>query len=297
MEYKYCYGIGIKKLSNPTKFLKSHSLFCGDSIKYCGISEKHFTNDFNEVLDFFSAENLQSINLNRVDKEDVSKLFKAICDRVVSIDLIYCDCEYSLIEEFVNVKNIEVLHTTQPFKIWNVSKNSCLKNLSLVFHNTRIIDGVENLKNSSIERLVIDTCNAVPSRYIPVQIGSLKVLGDIPGLKSVQVYVVSQNDKVEELLALSKMKDIEEIKLQKGHFTFEQFAWLKSKLEHIKDFGCLYLYKFDDYYDCEAGVIIGKNKPNYYLDKSGTGLDRYIKKYNMLVDKYKSVDIPPDNFR
>lgn len=296
MEYKYCFGLSIKKLNNPTRFLKVHSLYCAESIVHCGLSEKHYTNDISEVLHFFGDTNLVGVDIHNVDKCDVAKIIEVASTNIKILDITYCDFDYSMIEDLVNVESINILHSTTPFRFWNLRNNIKLNSLNVWCHNCKQLECIENLANTSIENLVIRVCDSVPSRYTQTEIGSLKVLADIPNLKNAEVYVVSGSDKVEELLALANLKNIENLKLQKGHFTFEQFAWLKSRLSHIQELKCLYTYKYDDYYNCEAGVIIGKNKPNYYLDKSKKGLDRYISKYNALVQKYKDIDTPPDNY-
>ena len=297
MEYKYCYGLGIKKLNNPSRFFREHCLFCGESIKHCGITEKHFTNNFDEVLQFFYDENLQGVSLSRTAQNEVDQILNVASAKIKHLELVFCNLDYAQIEKLENVETLEIMHTTKPFCFWSVGQNKHLKSLDVVFHNCKQILKLENLANTNIESLKIKTCNPVPSRYNQTEIGSLKVLSLMPKLKFAEVYVVSKNDKVEELLAFATMQNLESLKLQKGHFSFEQFAWLKSRLQHLKDLNCLCSFKFDDYYGVEAGVIIGKNKPNYYLDYSKKGLDRYVNKYNALVESYKNVELPPNNYK
>ena len=89
MEYKYCFGLSIKKLNNPTRFLKVHSLYCAESIVHCGLSEKHYTNDISEVLHFFGDTNLVGVDIHNVDKCDVAKIIEVASTNIKILDKVY----------------------------------------------------------------------------------------------------------------------------------------------------------------------------------------------------------------
>lgn len=296
MKYKYYYGTSKKTLINPHVTFTTYNLVCGDTTNCMMLSDGHFTNDFAEVLEFFNSDDVKAINLSFVDFEDGEKIFDGVKDNVEYIHFSNCDFDYKAIENFVNIKYVTISHNKEVFDLWNLKNNKNLQMLNIVINNCKVFNNIENLENSTVEYLSIKTCKPVPDKYKSIKIGSLKVLEKMPILKQVEIYVVSKNDKLEELVAMAKLKTIETLKLQKGHFTFEQFAWLKSKLEHIKDLNCLYEFKYNKFYDTQAGVIIGKNKPNSYLDYSKKGLDRYIEKYKVLVQNYKNEKLPPNNF-
>ena len=99
--------------------------------------------------------------------------------------------------------------------------------------------------------------------------------------------ILKSDDREKDLLAFSKLTNLEVLNLVKNHFTFKEFAFLKSKLNNTKGIDCVYHLGKDPSNEKVYAIIIGEDKPDLiYLEDED--IQKYQDEYNALIDLYKN---------
>ncbi len=192
--------------------------------------------------------------------------------------------DYIFIEQLKNIEYIDIYWNRKAIKLWDLKQNPNLKKLSIVDSNKLI--NFSGLKGSTLEELIILGCNYCSSFTPKLAVDDFSVFSSLNQLKSLTLALQEKASPSNDLIELSKIKTLEELYLDNG-YTFEQFAWLKSKLPLVKT---LEAYEVLDYDDVDKYKIIGKKMP--IIRKLDRALE-YKKQYDELVEKYKHETNPP----
>jgi hypothetical protein len=116
----------------------------------------------------------------------------------------------------------------------------------------------------------------------------------IKTLKRLSLAIAKTYDIKKTLISLSKLNNLEMLRLQDDAFTFEQFAWLKSKLPNVvgldgtKYFEFLINGEVTGFYS-----VIGKRKPRQIPKEKHTRAEKYQKEFDTLVKQYTKRKTPP----
>ncbi|MFX0548509.1 hypothetical protein ACOAKC_04160 [Hathewaya histolytica] len=102
-----------------------------------------------------------------------------------------------------------------------------------------------------------------------------------------------------DIAVYTKMPNLEILQFPPNFYTTEQIAWLVAKLPNVRGYALRpYIYferKNGD--EFASTLICGKRKPFIYHvdDKQQRRIQRYVLKFNDLVDKYRNdiTIIPP----
>ena len=209
--------------------------------------------------------------------KDVKYLSLFKCNRLESL---------SFIEELTELRGIYIYWNQKATKLFNARKLNNLTMLSIVDANK--LTDFSGLEGSNIEKFKIWGCNFLSSFTPKVVISDFEIFVKMPKLISIDIFPVKNENSRTDLIALSKLTKLEKLLINKKYFTFEQFAWLKSKLPHTT--GIEPLHEWGCYQDETLWTVIGSNKPTI---KKREIADKYERQYYALVEKYQNRENPP----
>lgn len=237
-----------------------------------------------DLISIKKNRNITKISLSGMKQKDFEYVLQYIPDYEIHLDLFKCPdiIDFSPLEQLENIKEIFIYWNRKATKLWNLSKNRKLIKLNMI--NCNKITEFSNLKNSFVEDLSLHGCNYLSSFTPKLVIDDMNNLFDIPNLKILSFSVVKNYDIEKVLLKLSTLKNLRELRFLGNEFTFEQFAWLKSKLPNVQGLegtnGMLY-------------TVIGKGKPKIFSNISEDKINIYKEKYEELVAYYLNIEKPP----
>ena len=181
---------------------------------------------------------------------------------------------------------VQFYWNTKQETLWDVKKNRKLKSFHMTdFYN---VTDFSALRGSSIETLELFGCNGASSFVSKLHIDDLSFILDMPHLRALRLDIIKDESSEYYLKLLARCQELELFSTSDSFFTFQQFAWLKAHLPNVKEgLNCVEKYG-DDWYG-----IIGRRTPKTLTDFTKT--EKYQKRYDALVEKYKFRDTPPSD--
>ena len=290
MQTKYKYSLKNKIVRNPLAIIKSLSIFLNKEKSL--FNEHKYVDSLEEIIDVLKNNQCKSIELNYLQKEDIEQIINVCKDYVEYIDLFYCSCDLSILKDCHNLKNVKCSGLENFTSLWDMTSN---KNLStLIIRDCNELNDISNIKESSIENLEILKGYKTIPETLDININDFSIFLKCPKLKNLSLFINENENKEKDLLDLSLLTNLEKLHLPKSYFSFNQFAWLKSKLSNTKNLDSIYHIAKDPANEKIYAVIIGKDKPDFIYD-DGSDFISFINEYKSLIDKYKNQDFPPKN--
>ena len=194
--------------------------------------------------------------------------------------------DLSFIEELTELRGVYIYWNQKATKLFDARRLPKLTVLSIEEANK--LTDFSGLESSNIENLKIWGCNFLGSFTPKTVIADFEIFAKMPKLKFLNLVPVKNEDSRADLLALSKLTALEKFHILEGYFTFEQFAWLKSKLPHTA--GIEPLREWENWENETVWSIIGRKKPTV---KKRETADEYEAHFYALVSKYKTHKNPP----
>ena len=278
----YKYVISKKIVREPLRIVNKMILSCSN--------EKSFLHNFNEtssledILNLLKENNCEYVELIEVSQLVFEEIINTSSSFVECIDLFNCNLELSSLEKCEKLKTIDIFHNQKMELIWNLCKN---KNLSrLTINDCENIKDINGIINSSLVELVIKKGFKTVPDVLKISISDFNVFSSLSNLKKLTLFVSENEDKEKDLLALSKLTQLESLYLPREYFTFEEFAWLKSKLKDTKNIDCIYYLAKDPANEKVVAMIIGKGEPAWLYD-DGSDYKEYHDRYAEHIKKLK----------
>lgn len=187
------------------------------------------------------------------------------------------------LERCSQLESIQFDWNTKQETLWNVKKNTKLKHLELM--ECYKVSDISALRGSSIEDLRLFGCNGLSSFVSKMRIKDLSVILDMPNLRHLWIDIIKDEPSEYYLNLFAKCTDLLTFSTPHSFFTFQQFAWLKAKLPRVNR-GLEGVTQVTDFF-----TVIGKRMPSVLKDKAKA--DKYQKRYDALVEKYRSREVPP----
>lgn len=193
--------------------------------------------------------------------------------------------DFNSLEKCLELEAVQFYWNTKQESLWDVKKNTNLKS----FHMTDCykVSDYSALRGSSVETLELFGCNGASSFVSKLHIDDLSFILDMPRLRVLRLDIVKDEQSEYYLNLFAKCAGLEVFSNPDSFFTFQQYAWLRAHLPGVKN-GLECVEKFGDWYS-----IIGRRTPKTLTDISKT--EKYQKRYDALVEKYKYRDEPPSD--
>ena len=230
-----------------------------------------------------------AVELNGLRPEHIADIMPYLKD-VKYLSLFKCNRldDLSFIEELTELRGIYIYWNQKATKLFDAKKLPYLTQLSIEDANK--LTDFSGLEGSNIENLKIWGCNFLGSFTPKTVIADFEIFTKMPKLKVLNLVPVKNEDSLADLLALSKLTTLEKFRILEGYFTFEQFAWLKSKLPHTA--GIEPLHEWENWENETVWSVIGRKKPTV---KKRETADEYEEHFYALVAKYQTRENPPSD--
>lgn len=242
---------------------------------------------------YLNYEKPANLILNCDTQQQLDYLIDCVSNIAVKVELLLKNTCFDLtcLERLKVLKEIYLRSNSKVTKLWDVRQNKNLKYFSLVNYN-RVAD-FSCFENSSIECLQLFGCNHLSSFKSKLHIERFDFLLKMSKLRRLHIDIVKDNPDEYNLNILSQLQNLEKLYIPDTFFTFNQFAWLSSKLPNVKEGLACYFHfeKDEDVGSDEFYSIIGKNTPKHL--KNNQRAREYFQRYETLIRQYKTRSDPP----
>lgn len=236
-------------------------------------------NEIDRISEFDSFENIMISGLRQdtfeyfVDTQ--AHKFKAIMfwkNKLVE--------DWSILGTLKQIEFIGYFHNQRITKLWDMSENVNLKGLFISdFTRLHSLDGIETAP--TLERFTFQDAvwnSSVIEVLEPLTKTKIKEFSF--GAKSIT------NDNVE---VYTRIPNLEILNFRSNMYSTEELAWLVAQLPNVSGYSLRPYIKFDRKDNEMKDILIcGKRKPFLYSTKDKDKIDKYVKKFEGLVEKYKS---------
>lgn len=189
------------------------------------------------------------------------------------------------LEKCSELEAVQFYWNTKQESLWDVKKNTKLKSFHMMDYYK--VSDFSAFRGSSIETLELFGCNGASSFVSKLHINDLSFIRDMPNLRVLRLDIIKDEPSEYYLDLFAKCTRLEIFSNPDSFFTFQQYAWLKAHLPNVKQ-GLDCVEKFGDWYS-----IIGRKTPKTLTD--ATKAEKYQKRYDALVEKYRSRATPPSD--
>lgn len=194
--------------------------------------------------------------------------------------------DFTVLERCKNLEAIQLVWNTKQDTLWDVKKNTKLKSFEMTDYYQ--ISDFSQFRGSSIENLCLFGCNGLSSFKSKMHIKDFSFITDMPDLKELRIDIIKDEPSEYYLSLISKCRKLKIFTAPDSFFTFQQFAWLKSKLPQVRE-GLDCVMEYGD----KLYAIIGHRTPKSLDDIVKT--QKYQMKYDALVKKYENRKEPPSD--
>ena len=235
---------------------------------------------------YIHVENPTGIHLAFDTQEELDYLIDKLCPVVEALYI----CakhnrifDFSILERCQQLESVELYWNTKQESLWDVKKNTKLKHFEIkeYYH----VSDFSAFRGSSIEDLRLFGCNGYSSFVSKMHIDDLSFILDMPNLRQLWLDIIKDENSNYYLNLFDKCKNLSVLSIPDSFFTFQQFAWLKAHLPNVTS-GLECVTYFKDF--CS---VIGKRTPKLLEDMAKA--EKYQKRYDALVEKYRSREMPP----
>ena len=221
-------------------------------------------------------------------QDEFEYVINLICDFVGSIHL----CakhnkvfDFSPLEKCTELDAIMMYWNTKQTTLWDVKKNTKLRSFEMTDYYS--ISDMSVFRGSSVEMLRFFGCNSCSSFVSKMHVADFSFVLDMPKLTELRFDIVKDEPSEYYLGILSKLQGLKAFYTPDSFFSFQQFAWLKAKLPNVeKGLDCVF-------FGSNLYSIIGRRTPKSLDDPAKT--EKYQKRYDALVAKYKTRENPPSD--
>lgn len=236
------------------------------------------------------------LEINEIKQDDFNKLIRALKNQLVSLKFVSIYKEdnvtfdFKLLKLCKKLKYVDIHYHDRNVKLWNMRFNHKLEDVS-VRGCARVLNQ-KGLEKASVKKLTIKRYTHGMPDANGLVIYDFNVFTTMPNLEELDLFIKKKQDKSEDLISLSKLTNIKKISLPKNYFYFNQYAWLSSKLPDVHGIGC-YRVEYDHANEMDGYIINGSRMCWYVRGFEKAKLNRYVRKFNALVEQYKLDTVPP----
>lgn len=240
-----------------------------------------------DVIDNIKQSSSKHLHVLGLKQDSFEYLIDTYGDQFTRIDFDKCPLvnDLSKLSKLGNIESISYYWNQRAERLWDMSSNKKLKSLKLIDF-TRIHQLDDLTTSNHLED--IEFGNEIWSTWI---LNTLKPIADVKNLK--KLWFSAKKIEDFRITPLSKIKNLEEINFPLNLFTTEKIAWLKARVgDDVKSRVLAPLMvrerpintgkkNIDTY-------IIGKRKPSLDSSIDSARIEKYIMKFNNLVEYYKN---------
>ena len=250
--------------------------------KYGSVDDKG-TYDINEIGNKIEEIKPKRLEICGITQNEFDYLMPLVSNYVESLSIFKCQKinNFKNIEELNKLLYLDIYWNTKVTSLWKIGNT--LQKLKITDSNK--INDFNGLKNSRLKSLQLYGSDGLSSLKSKLVIENLEIIFNLHSIEHLGLDIINNKPQY-FLLGLSKMKSLKQIYLPSKTFTFEQYAWLKSKLGSIKGLESYTFFEYSNTYE-----VIGKGKPKNLKKENRAKM--FEKEFEQLVLKYIDEDVPP----
>lgn len=240
-----------------------------------------------EFEEFFKNKQFKQLLVGFADNDDLEYFVPVISYRAQNLSLgfnAYRKFDLSPLENLRGIEAVELNWNLKIDRLWDIKKNPDLKRFEITDYNK--VTDFSVFEGSNVEHLELHGCNGLSSFTNKLHVKNISFLTRMPMLKTLRLYIAKDESDETYLKTLASLKNLEELHVDEGFFTFEQFAWLSAHLPDTE--GLDFAWYFES---LKTYSIIGRRKPRFLNDE--TRLEKYRVQYEKLKEKFKDQKEPP----
>ncbi|WP_144680209.1 leucine-rich repeat domain-containing protein [Bacillus altitudinis] len=229
-----------------------------------------------ERLNSFS--NLTKLWIYKVSQKEFNTILSLVNPKMLYIRELRVE-DLSIISSLQDVEVLALEWNTKAQSLWDLSKNTSLKSLSLTDFS-KLNDIAPLQKNTGLEWLQLSG-----GIWNTLNLNTLQPLRNLKNLK----YLCLSNIKVkdESLEPISALEGLKELDIS-NQFPTEEYARLSVTLPNTKcDRLAPYIFLSSPIVDKDV-MVIGKRKPKLNSKVDGTKLQKYEEQFKAYQEKYKN---------
>jgi len=234
-----------------------------------------------------STETIDSLKDVEGDKIEISGLrqdtFEYLVNnygtRIKEISFFKCPriTDLSPLESLANVETVHYYWNQKAERLWDASKNKKLYEVSLL-NFLRVADFEPFSKSESLKTLVFGN-----SASGTTGIQTIESLQEISSLERLEMNPQKIQDNRAE--PITKISQLNQLEFNSSLFTTEKVAWLKARLpETVKSDRLRAYVELNE----ENVLVVGKRKPFLNPKTDAVKIEKYVKKFESLVQHYRS---------
>lgn len=190
--------------------------------------------------------------------------------------------DFSPLAKLKNLKAVIIWWNIRSKRLWDMSENSSLKQIA-IDDCKKITGNLEDLATSK----TLEDVSVHGSIFNNFVIESLDPFKNIPSLKGLTLRNITLKNKSIDFL--KETPNLTEFNFDSGMLTTEQIAYICARYPHIKGTAlCAYNKKDAILSDVR---ICGYRKPGLNLPEGQKRLEKYIREFDALVEKYKTEEL------
>lgn len=190
--------------------------------------------------------------------------------------------DFSPLSKLKNLKAVIIWWNIRSMRLWDMSENSSLKQISI--NDCKKITG--NLGDLATSKTLEDV-SVYGSIFNNFVIENLDHFKNIPSLRELTLRNITLKNRSIDFL--KDTPNLTEFNFDSGMLTTEQIAYICARYPHIKGTAlCAYNKKDAILSDVR---ICGYRKPGLNLPEGQKRLEKYIREFDALVEKYKTEEL------
>ena len=187
--------------------------------------------------------------------------------------------DFSPLEKLKKLEGVNIYWNIRANTLWDMSQNPkltylCLNSTKKITYNPIALHTSKNLKQVVF----------IGDMDTPYPMHSLEWMRGMSSLEKVNLHLIKLEDRSTDIL--EAMPSLKRFDFPAGMFTTEEIAYMCAKYPHISG-RSLRAYNTEDAMLNDVRVC-GYRKPGLDLPKGQARLDKYIKEFDALVEKYKA---------
>jgi hypothetical protein len=187
--------------------------------------------------------------------------------------------DFSPLEKLKNLEGVNIYWNIRANTLWDMSQNPkltylCLNSTKKITYNPIALHTSKNLKQVVF----------IGDMDTPYPMHSLEWMRGMSSLEKVNLHLIKLEDRSTDIL--EAMPSLKRFDFPAGMFTTEEIAYMCAKYPNISG-QSLRAYNTEDAMLNDIRVC-GYRKPGLDLPKGQARLDKYIKEFDALVEKYKA---------
>lgn len=196
--------------------------------------------------------------------------------------------DFKKLETLTNIEYLIFFWNQRVTHLWDLSKNPKLRGLS--FDDFTRMHTLEEIPLSpSLEELYFG--DKIWNKYI---LDSLTPLSRTKKLKTLVFSAKKINDN--DITPLARIMNLESLEFTSNLFSTEQVAWLTANTTNIRSSVLAPYTKFENPLKTEKTtkdvLVVGKRKPFLNSQEDKLRLEKYVREFDDLVNKYRGCERP-----